>query len=144
MIVGIPKETVSGERRVALVPELVPLVAKAGLEVWVQPGAGADAGFPDAEYAAKGARLETDALGQADVVFKVQPPTVAEAGRMKAGAVLIGFLQPYSNQAGIEALAAAKVSAFAMERMPRITRAQPMDALSAMSTAAGYKAVLLA
>src|SRR5205823_6961863 len=74
----------------------------------------------------------------------VQPPTAAEAGTLKEGATLIGFLQPYTNAAGIQALAARKVTAFAMELMPRITRAQPMDALSAMSTVAGYKAVLIA
>src|SRR5262249_31158331 len=144
MIVGVPKETVPGERRVALVPELVPLVVKAGLEVGIQLGAGSEAGFPDADYTAKGAKLDAGILGQADIVLKVQPPTLDEARGMKAGAILIGFLQSWANQPLLEALAAQKVSAFAMERMPRITRAQPMDALSAMSTAAGYKAVLLA
>src|SRR5438477_134026 len=92
----------------------------------------------------KGARLEADVLGQADVVLKVQPPTAAEIGAFKEGATLIAFLQPYSNGAGIQALAGRKVTAFAMELMPRITRAQSMDALSAMSTVAGYKAVLIA
>jgi NAD(P) transhydrogenase subunit alpha len=144
MIVGVPKETALNERRVALVPDLLPKLKRAGLEVVVQPDAGAAAGYPDSAYHEQGARLADDALASADVLLKVQPPTVEEAGRLKGGATLIGFLQPYSNAAGIQALAARKVTAFAMELMPRITRAQPMDALSAMSTASGYKAVLIA
>jgi NAD(P) transhydrogenase subunit alpha len=144
MIVGIPQETAPGERRVALVPDLVARLLKAGLEVVVQPGAGTAAGFPDSFYQAQGARLEPEALERADVILHVQPPDVAAAGRIKEGAILIGFLQPYSNAAGITALAARKVTAFAVELMPRITRAQPMDALSAMSTIAGYKAVVMA
>ena len=144
MILGIPRETAPGERRVALVPDLVPKLARANLDILVEPGAGAAAGFPDALYVEKGVRLEADVFPQADVLLKVQPPTVDEIGRAKAGATLIGFLQPYSNAAGIQALAGRGLTAFAMELMPRITRAQPMDALSAMSTVAGYKAVLMA
>ncbi len=144
MILGIPKETAPGEQRVALVPDLVPKLTAAGLEVVVEPGAGAAAGYPDPAYREKGARLEPAALATADVVLKVQPPAEAEVGSLKEGATLIGFLQPYTNLAGIRALAARKVTAFAMEFMPRITRAQAMDALSAMSTVAGYKAVLMA
>src|SRR5437868_13876962 len=144
MIVGVPKETAPNERRVALVPDLIPKLKRAGLEVVVQPDAGTAAGYPDAAYRDQGARLADDALTSADVLLKVQPPTVEEAGRLKEGATLIGFLLPYGNAAGIQALAARKVTAFAMELMPRITRAQPMDALSAMSTVAGYKAVLIA
>ncbi len=144
MIVGVPKEAVAGERRVALVPDLVPKLTAAGLEVVVQPGAGAEAGYPDAPYQEKGARLEPDFLGRADILLKVQPPTAEEIGRLQEGVVLIGFLQPYSNAAAIQALAARRATVFAMELMPRITRAQAMDALSAMSTVAGYRAVLLA
>jgi H+-translocating NAD(P) transhydrogenase subunit alpha len=144
MIVTVPKETAPNEQRVALVPDLVPKLIKAGLEVVVQSGAGAAAGFLDAAYREQGARLEPEVLAQADILLKVQPPTAAEAGTIKGGATLIGFLQPYTNAAGIQALAARKVTAFAMELMPRITRAQSMDALSAMSTVAGYKAVLIA
>lgn len=144
MIVGVPKETVPGEQRVALVPELVPKLTKAGLDVIVQSGAGAAAGFLDPAYAERGARLEPEVLDKANVLLKVQPPTLDEVDRMKEGSVLIGFLQPYDNVAAIKALAARKVTAFSMELMPRITRAQPMDALSAMSTIAGYKAVLIA
>ena len=144
MIVGIPKETAAGERRVALVPDLVAKLTGARLEVVVEPGAGEAAGFPDASYVEKGARLEPDALSRADVVLKVQPPTDAEIARLQEGATLIGLLQPYGNADTMRDLAARKVTAFAMELLPRITRAQPMDALSAMSTVAGYKAVLIA
>jgi NAD(P) transhydrogenase subunit alpha len=144
MIVGVPRETVPGERRVALVPDLVAKLGKAGLEVIVQPGAGAPAGFSDPAYGGVGARLEENVFEQADLLLKVQPPTVAESATLKEGATLIGFLQPYTNAEGIRAMAARKVTAFAMELMPRISRAQAMDALSAMSTIAGYKAVLLA
>src|SRR5712691_7835834 len=144
MIVGVPKETVPGERRVALVPELVPKLTKAGLDVVVQGDAGAAAGFLDAAYADKGARVEPEVFDKVDVLLKVQPPTIGEIGRINPGSILIGFLQPYANQAGIQALAARRITAFSMELMPRITRAQPMDALSAMSTVAGYKAVLVA
>jgi NAD(P) transhydrogenase subunit alpha len=144
MIVGVPKETAPGERRVALVPDLAAKLKTAGLEVCLEPGAGAAAGYRDAAYLEKGASLDPDAIGRADVLLKVQPPTVEEAGRIQEGATFIGFLQPYSNAEGIRALAARRVTSFAMELMPRITRAQPMDALSAMSTVAGYKAVLIA
>src|SRR5215468_3613934 len=144
MIVSVPKETFPGEQRVALVPELVPKLTKASLDVVVQSGAGESAGFFDAEYERKGAHIEEDAFGKADVLLKVQPPTVDEIGRMHEDALLISFLQPYTNATAIRALAARKITAFSMELMPRITRAQPMDALSAMSTIAGYKAVLIA
>jgi NAD(P) transhydrogenase subunit alpha len=144
MIVSALKETVPGERRVALVPDLVPKLLQAGAEVVVQSGAGAAAGFPDPSYQEKGARLEPEVLNTADVLLTVQPPAADAVARVKEGATLIGFLQPYTNAAGIQELAARNVTAFAMELMPRITRAQPMDALSAMSTVAGYKAVLIA
>ncbi len=143
MIVSVPKEVVPGERRLALVPDLVPKLVKAGLEVVVQPGAGTAAGFLDVSFQEKGATLRDDAL-TGDVVLKVQPPTTEEIGALKEGATLIGFLQPFTNAVGIRALAERKVTAFAMELMPRISRAQPMDALSAMSTVNGYKAVLMA
>ncbi len=106
--------------------------------------AGLAAGFRDRSYVERGARLEPAVLEGADIVLKVRPPTTDEISRMKQGATLIGFLQPYANAATIRALAARKVTAFSMELMPRIARAQPMDALSAMSTIAGYKAVLIA
>jgi H+-translocating NAD(P) transhydrogenase subunit alpha len=144
MIVSVPRETAPGERRVALVPDLVPKLLKAGLEVVVQSGAGTAAGFLDPAYREQGARLEPEVPAGADLLLKVQPPTAEEADTLKEGALLIGFLQPYTNAAGIQALAARQVTAFAMELIPRISRAQAMDALSAMSTVAGYKAVLIA
>ena len=144
IIVSVPKETVPGEQRVALVPELVPRLTEAGLEVAVQSGAGELAGFFDDGYAAKGARLEAEVLDKADIILKVQPPMIEEISHMKEDSVLICFLQPYTNATAIRALAARQITAFSMELMPRITRAQPMDALSAMSTVAGYKAVLVA
>ncbi len=144
MIVSVPKEKVPGEQRVALVPELVPRLTKAGLDVVVQSGAGESAGFFDAAYEEKGAHLAAEVFDRADVLLKVQPPTIDEIDRMNENSILIGFLQPYINITAIKALAERKVTAFSMELMPRITRAQPMDALSAMSTVAGYKAVLIA
>lgn len=144
MIIGVLRETAPGERRVALVPELVQKLTKAGLEVVVQTGAGEAAGYLDPSYLEKGARVEPDVLGLADVLLKVQPPTPEEAAKIKSGAILIGLLQPHAHAAAIQALASRHVTAFSMERMPRISRAQAMDALSAMSTIAGYKAVLIA
>ncbi len=144
MIVAIPKETVPREFRVALVPDLVKKLTEAGLEVVIESEAGVPAGFPDAGYVDKGARVVPDAFAAGDIVLKVQPPTRDEITRLREGATLIAFLQPYTNDEGIAALAARKVTAFAMELMPRITRAQSMDALSAMSTITGYKAVLIA
>jgi len=144
MIIVIPKERAAHERRVAVVPDVVPKLIALGAEVVVEPGAGEAAGFLDAAYADKGARLDAGALGRADVVLKVQPPSADEIAGMKEGAVLLGLLQPYSGGEAMTALAARKVTAFALELLPRITRAQPMDALSAMSTVSGYKAVLLA
>jgi H+-translocating NAD(P) transhydrogenase subunit alpha len=142
--VGVPKESLPGEARVALVPDLVSGLRQSGLQVLLEPGAGEGAGIPDSAYADKGALLEPDALARADVVLKVRPPTLDEVARMKEGVALIALLQPYANAETIRALAARGVTAFAMELMPRIARAQPMDALSAMSTVAGYKAVLIA
>jgi H+-translocating NAD(P) transhydrogenase subunit alpha len=144
MRVGIVKESVVGERRVALIPELAPKLIAVGLDVYVQAGAGEAAGFTDAAYQERGGQIAGSVLEDADILLKVQPPTPEEIGRIKPGAGLIGLLHPYVNEAGIEALAARGVTAFAMELMPRITRAQPMDVLSAMSTVAGYKAVIIA
>ncbi|HET7136770.1 MAG TPA: Re/Si-specific NAD(P)(+) transhydrogenase subunit alpha [Gaiellaceae bacterium] len=141
MRVGVAKETVPGERRVALVPETVGRLG-AGVEVVVEQGAGDAAGFADEEYTEAGATIG-DPWG-ADVVVKVAPPTAAEAGRMREGQVLVGFLAPLSDRAGVERLAAAGVHGLALESIPRITRAQPMDALSSQATVGGYKAALIA
>jgi NAD(P) transhydrogenase subunit alpha len=129
---------------VALVPDLVPNLTKAGHDVVVQTGAGAAAGFPDTAYTGRGAQVEPEVFDTADILLKVQPPTVDEIGGMQEGSTLIGFLQPHTNASGIQALAVRQVTAFSMELMPRITRAQPMDALSSQSTVAGYMAALLA
>jgi NAD(P) transhydrogenase subunit alpha len=141
MKVAVPKETAAGERRVALVPEVIARLQ--GFDVQVERGAGEAASFPDDAYAEAGARLVEDPYGGAEIVVKVATPSPEERERM-AGKVLIGFLQPLTDRAGVDALAAAGVTAFAMESIPRITRAQPMDALSSQSTVSGYKAVLLA
>jgi NAD(P) transhydrogenase subunit alpha len=139
---GVPKETAPGERRVALVPEAIRRLP-AGVEVVLERGAGAEAGFPDEAYAEAGASLVDDAW-DADVVLKVQKPSASEAGRLREGAVLIAFLQPLTDREGVDRLAASGVTAFAMESIPRITRAQSMDALSSQATVAGYKAVVVA
>src|SRR5262245_59976191 len=144
MIVAVLKETLPDERCVALVPEMVGKLGKAGLKVLVQPGAGAASGYPDSSYDTTGAQLDAEALGQADILLKIRTPTSDEISRMKEGAVLMGLLEPANNRAVLEALAGRKVTAFAMELLPRLARAQPMDVLSSVSTVAGYKAILLA
>ena len=143
MRIGVPTETAAGERRVALVPEIVGKLVPAGFEVLVQRGAGEAASFPDAAYEEAGARLVDD-WADAEAVVKVQKPSDEEAGRLRDRQVLIGFLQPLTDSEGIERLAQRGVIAFAMESIPRITRAQPMDALSSQATVSGYKSVLLA
>jgi len=144
MRIGVPKESAAGERRVALVPELVSKLAPTGFEVLVERGAGEAASFPDAAYEEAGARLVDDAWSDADAVVKVQKPSADEVARLREGQVLIGFLQPLTDAEGIERLAQRGVVGFAMESIPRITRAQPMDALSSQATVSGYKATLLA
>jgi NAD(P) transhydrogenase subunit alpha len=140
---GVPREREEGERRVAVVPESVAKLSALGLDVHVERGAGAEASFPDDAYADAGAHMVDDAL-DAEIVAKVTKPSDDEVARLKDGAVLIAFLQPLTDPAGIERLGAGGVTAFAMESIPRITRAQPMDALSSQATVSGYKAVLLA
>jgi NAD(P) transhydrogenase subunit alpha len=141
--VGVPKELEPGERRVALVPETVSRLVAAGFEIAVEEAAGVPASFLDEAYAEAGAELVRDAY-EADCVVKVRKPTSDEAGRMRDGQILIGFLEPLTDAEGIERLSGRGVVAFAMESIPRITRAQPMDALSSQSTVSGYKAVVLA
>jgi H+-translocating NAD(P) transhydrogenase subunit alpha len=142
MRVGIPRETTQGERRVALVPETAGKLAAAGFELLVERGAGNAASFPDDAYTEAGATLGDP--WEADGVVKVRKPSPEEVGQLHAGQLLIGFLEPLSDQAGVEALAARGVTAFALESLPRITRAQTMDALSSQATVGGYKAALLA
>ena len=142
MNVGVPREIAHGERRVALVPDAVTRLAKVGIGVVVENGAGETAAFDDAAYRDAGADIGDP--WSADAVAKVQRPTDDEVARMRDGQVLIGFLQPLVDAEGIARLADRGVVAFAMESIPRITRAQPMDALSSQATVAGYKATLLA
>jgi NAD(P) transhydrogenase subunit alpha len=141
MTVGVPKETAAGERRVALVPDVVRRLKAKGVEVVVEPGAGAEALIPDRLFEEAGATLGDP--WAADVVVKVGVPTLEEVGRVRADGVLVGFLAPLTAPETTRALASAGVTAFAMEAIPRISRAQAMDALSSQSNVAGYKAALL-
>src|ERR1700730_7371638 len=145
MRIGVPKESLAGERRVALIPEAARALVKTNLQVAVEAGAGASAFFSDAAYIDAGANVTdaTTALGS-DAVLKVQPPTLDEVGRLRAGAVLISFLQPATNADVVTALAKQNVSAFSLDLVPRISRAQSMDALSSQAGIAGHKPVLLA
>ncbi len=127
----------------ALVPDAVSRLSGTGFQVVVERGAGASASFPDEAYREAGAEL-TDSVWEADGVVKVRKPTAEETEGLRSGQLLIGFLEPLTDRAGIERLAARGVHAFAMEAIPRITRAQPMDALSSQATVSGYKAVLVA
>jgi NAD(P) transhydrogenase subunit alpha len=151
MIAGVLKETAPGERRVATVPPALPLLAKSGLEVVIEAGAGEAAGFPDAAYADKGARIlasRQEVLAAARVVLQVRPLGDTRAGALVddfgRGHVVVGLLDPLGNPAAVQALAARGATAFALELIPRITRAQSMDVLSSSATITGYKAVLLA
>ncbi|MGI0130596.1 MAG: Re/Si-specific NAD(P)(+) transhydrogenase subunit alpha [Thermoplasmata archaeon] len=144
--VAVPREVAPGEARVALVPEVVQRLTKSGVSVAVEAGAGSAARYPDAAYAAAGAQVETDATAlwaSADVVLKVQPPTVEEAGRMRAGTVVVALMNASRNLERVARMRDAKLTAFALELLPRITRAQSMDVLSSQATAAGYRAALL-
>jgi NAD(P) transhydrogenase subunit alpha len=145
MRVGVPKESREGERRVALIPDVVGSLTGDDLEVAVESGAGESAGHPDGEYSDAGASVgsDDDAWG-ADVVAKVALPSIEEIGRLRSGQVLIGHLAPLTSAETTKALAEAGVTSFAMEAIPRITRAQAMDALSSQANVAGYAATLLA
>jgi NAD(P) transhydrogenase subunit alpha len=145
--IGVVKEVLPGERRVALVPDGVGKLIAAQQSVTLQTGAGAEAFIADEAYQKAGARTAADArqvLAEADALLKVQPPTVEEVGDMKGGAILISFLQPSTNADAVKALARQKVTAFSLELVPRISRAQSMDALSSQAGVAGYKSVLIA
>jgi NAD(P) transhydrogenase subunit alpha len=145
--VAIPKETAQDERRVALVPDTATKLVAAGLEVSVESGAGSSAFVPDEAFEAAGVKVVKGAaplLKDADVVLKVQAPSIDEVGLLQKGAVLISFLQPATQGDIVTALAERGVTAFSLELVPRISRAQSMDALSSQASAAGYKAVLIA
>jgi len=147
MQIGVPKETAEGEHRVALVPEVVGKLSggENGVEVVVERGAGAGALIPDTQYEEAGARMVEDPAGvyEADVVVKVAPPTADEIGRLRSDSVLIGFLQPLTAGETIRAIAQTGATSFAMEAIPRISRAQSMDALSSQANIAGYRAALM-
>ncbi len=144
MLIGVPAETLAGETRVAVTPETVKKLIASGHAVRVQAGAGIAASVTDAAYQAAGAEI-TDQAGalSADMVLKVRTPTDAEAALLKPGAVVIGMLNPF-DAAGLQRLAAAGVTGFALEAAPRTTRAQSMDVLSSQANIAGYKAVMMA
>jgi NAD(P) transhydrogenase subunit alpha len=153
MIVGVPRETFPGERRVALVPSVIPNLAKAGLEVVIEAGAGAEAGYPDADYVAKGAKVLRDraeVFRAADIITQVlcygsnDRTGKADVPLFHRDQVLMGFLRPLGSVETITEIASKGVISFAVELMPRTTRAQSMDALSSMATISGYKAVLIA
>ena len=147
MKVGTPKESAPDERRVALVPDTVTRLAAAALEVSVESGAGSSAYFPDEAYQEAGAKVVKSAsalLGDSEVVLKVQAPSAAEVEMLQKDAVLISFLQPATQGDIIQALAKRGVTAFSLELVPRISRAQSMDALSSQASVSGYKAVLMA
>ncbi len=152
MKIGVVKEIEVGERRVALIPDTVSRLVKQGFEVWVEAGAGEAAFFADADYAKAGAQLTADVFQiyrEVDLLLKVKPPQQREDGQhevnlLREGSVLIGFLDPLGNPTLIQQLAERNITAFSMELIPRISRAQSMDALSSQAGVAGYQAVLLA
>ncbi len=147
MKIGVPKETVANERRVALTPDVAGRLVKSGSSVLVERGAGEAASFGDDAYGAAGATpvaTAAQAFGQSDIVLKVQPPSAQEARLCREGSALVALFQPSAEREAVSQLAARTVTAFSLALLPRITRAQPMDVLSSQATVAGYKAVLLA
>jgi len=152
VIVGVPKESFPGERRVALVPLVVPILAKSGIEVLVEKGAGAEAGYPDAAYTEKGAKIVPDraaVFAQADIITQVlcygsnDRTGKADIPLLRRNQLLIGFLRPFGSKEIVQEIASTGVASFSVELMPRTTRAQSMDALSSMATVCGYKAVII-
>ncbi len=147
MVIGVPKETAAGERRVALVPETVGRLVRGGSDVRVEHGAGEAAAFLDADYEKVGATIAPDAATlykDADLIVRVQRPSLEELPLLREGSALLGFLSPLGDPRYVEALAARKLTALSMDAIPRTTRAQSMDALSSQANIGGYKAVLLA
>jgi proton-translocating NAD(P)+ transhydrogenase subunit alpha len=153
VIIGIPKEIYPGDRRVALVPVVIPTLTKAGFEVILETSAGLQAGYPDTQYTEKGAKIETSRaalFGQADIILQVlcygsnDITGKDDLPLLRQGQILIGFLRPFGTREVIQQIADRGVTAFSVELIPRTTRAQSMDALSSMGTICGYKAVLIA
>jgi NAD(P) transhydrogenase subunit alpha len=153
MVIGVPKESFPGERRVALIPASLPAIIKAGLEIMIESGSGDEAGYPDALYVEKGARVvksHKELFNSSDIILQVRAAGAnpkegaADLKIMRKGQTLIGLLNPYSSPESIKTLMSRGVTSFALELLPRITKAQSMDVLSSMASVAGYKAVLLA
>ena len=142
MKIAIAREVDAAESRVAAVPDTVKRFKALGAEVAIEPGAGIKSGVPDADYHAAGATVSADALKDADIVIKVKRPEASELANYKRGALVVAIMDPYGNDAALKAMADAGVTAFAMELMPRITRAQVMDVLSSQANLAGYRAVI--
>ena len=142
MRIAVAREADPAEDRVAATPETVKKMMGLGAEVAVEPGAGVKSGIPDADFTAAGATVTTDAVKGADVVLRVRRPNAAELASCRKGALVIAIMDPYGNEAALKAMADAGVTAFAMELMPRITRAQVMDVLSSQANLAGYRAVV--
>jgi NAD(P) transhydrogenase subunit alpha len=142
MKVAVTAETDPGEPRVAATPETVKKLIGLGAEVAVEPGAGVKSGILDADYTAAGARIAADAVNDADIVLKVRRPSASELAGYKKGALVVAIMDPYGNEAALKQMADAGVVAFAIELMPRITRAQSMDVLSSQANLAGYRAVI--
>jgi NAD(P) transhydrogenase subunit alpha len=141
-LIGVPRETAAGEKRVATVPEVVQKLAKLGFRVAVESGAGEAANFPDDAYRAAGAQIVSQVWDSADVVFKVRAPSLEEVARMREGQALVSFIWPAQNPQLMQALAEKKATVLAMDSVPRISRAQKLDALSSMANIAGYRAVI--
>src|SRR5438094_5840299 len=144
-LIAVPRETAAGEKRVATVPDVVEKLVRLGFRVAVQAGAGDAANFADDTYRAAGAEIIDDAAAvwsAADIIFKVRAPSLSEVGAMREGATLVSFIWPAQNPALMQALAARKATVLAMDSVPRISRAQKLDALSSMANIAGYRAVI--
>jgi len=144
VVVGVLAETAAKETRVAIVPEIAAKLRALGVRVLIERGAGAQAHFPDALFKDVEFSDAAAILASADILLKVQPPTLAEIGALKPGAVVVGFMQAYARPELVRAMQEKGVTSFAMELVPRISRAQSMDALSSQASVAGYKAVLIA
>ncbi|HKX37755.1 MAG TPA: NAD(P)(+) transhydrogenase (Re/Si-specific) subunit alpha, partial [Burkholderiales bacterium] len=136
-LIGVPRETAAGEKRVATVPEVAARLIKLGFRVAVESGAGEAADFSDEAYRAAGAEIISQVWDSADLVFKVRPPSLAEVARMREGAALVSFIWPAQNPELMQALAEKKATVLAMDSVPRISRAQKLDALSSMANIAG-------
>ena len=144
-VIGVPKEIFPGEKRVATVPDVVPKLAKLGFSVIVQSGAGENASISDDAYAAAGAKVVPDAAAVwsgADIIFKVRAPSREEVDLVREGQILVSFIWPAQNPELLQSLAARKATVLAMDSVPRISRAQKLDALSSMANIGGYRAVI--